>query len=223
MLLSEQKVRKVIRQTIRQNNYKINERFYSDLNKNLISEGVVETMSKAFDAIKDKFSSHKGNKDVKGIKKPASAFNQLLVPLAMIVLFNSVSDGKIAKSGIDEILAAAEEAAMSLETNSLETGSVDDMRDAEDILNRVKNKSMNLQDMKNLITMVKNLNSCKNLSKEISDLENELNSLDLETQDSQEDLDSFVEAICNILDKGNFNPTISQINDQIVLVMTNNL
>lgn len=44
MLLTEQKVRKVIRHTIRQNNYRINERFYSDLNKNLMQEGVISVI-----------------------------------------------------------------------------------------------------------------------------------------------------------------------------------
>lgn len=223
MLLTEQKLRKVIRQTIRQNNYRIDERFYTELNRNLVNEGAIETMSKAFNVVKDKFLSSKRKKDTKGMKKPARIFSQLCVPLAMIALFNSVSDGKIAEKGIDRIHAAAVDAQREIVIDSLETGSVDDMSDAEDILKQVENKSMSLQDMKNLISMVKNLNSCKKLGKEIADLETQLEKLNNKTQESQEDLDDFIEAICNIFEKGNFTPTINHINDQIITVMTNNL
>lgn len=223
MILTEQKVRKVIRQTIRQNNYRINERFYRDLNRNLINEGMIETMSNAFNAVKEKFTSSKNKKNVKGMKKPANAFSQLLVPLAMIALFNSVSHGKVAESGINRIHAAAVEAGEAMEIDAIETGDIDDMVEAGDLLDLIENKQMNLQEMKKLISIMKNLNSCKNLNKELNNLESQLSSLDAEDQENQEDLDNFVEAISNILDRGKFNVTMSQINDEVVAVMTNNL
>jgi hypothetical protein len=45
MLLAENQVRKVIRKTIVENNYRINERFYRQLERNLINEGFLQDLA----------------------------------------------------------------------------------------------------------------------------------------------------------------------------------
>ena len=44
MLLSENSVRRVIRKTIVENNYRVNERFYQQLESNLIQEGIIDSI-----------------------------------------------------------------------------------------------------------------------------------------------------------------------------------
>ena len=48
MLLTENQVRRVIRKTIVQNNYRVNERFYRQLNKNLMYETFMQNLAKDF-------------------------------------------------------------------------------------------------------------------------------------------------------------------------------
>ena len=48
MLLTENQVRRVIRKTIVQNNYRVNERFYRQLNKNLMYETFMQDLARDF-------------------------------------------------------------------------------------------------------------------------------------------------------------------------------
>jgi hypothetical protein len=101
MLITENKFRSVVRQTLKENHYRIDEHFYNDLNRNLMNEGLMDSIKSGTEKLKNMFKS----KDKKIVKKAAFGSNKILIGLALVSLFNGISHGQVMKTNYMDNLA----------------------------------------------------------------------------------------------------------------------
>ena len=132
MLITENKFRAVVRQTLKENYYRIDEHFYNDLNRNLMNEGLMDSIKSGTEKLKNMFKS----RDKNTVKKAVFGSNKILIGLALISVFNGISHGQVMKQGhmntVMDTVAALENSA------ELAGKSGVDLDDAIDIYNTAK-------------------------------------------------------------------------------------
>jgi len=172
MLLKEHQVRRVIRRTIVENNYRVNERFYRNLHANLMTEGFMDVIKDIPNLIKKSKSS---DEKVKKEAMPKAKKSILLLKLMPLVfMLNTVSTGQVMAGETLKNYRAAQEIAAQLGMDN-------------DFINP---SEMNTEDLSDFIKSNKNLLSRVNALKsgvKLADSASEVNADLDDIIDSQEE------------------------------------
>jgi len=217
MLLTERKVRNVIRRTIVENNYKINERFYRRLENNLLREfnmqKIKNGLSSSLKSLKNIVSKENSKNS---LKKTVGLTRHLLTILPLIVAANTVSAGigaehKIAytkDAAVTAALGMADELSNEIASQDFENaadaanelGEVADGADAQ--IDAILSGDMSIKEMKRLISQYEHLKGIDRASKALNDLEIDLNNADIkmiEIDVENEYLAEFADAMSEVI------------------------
>ena len=207
MLLTEHKFRRVIRKTIIENNYRVNERFYRQLNRNLMNEVSMNSIKKSFSSVKNAFK--KGSVNKKSIVPKAKKASFIIKSIALMSLLNAAAVGKTLESGhfnqLNKTLDGIEQIAKSIEGNAGE--GLDAIVSAQEYVDVLSDAAiggdLTPEDMSNILATANKIKAVNKQDEEMKntmkDLQRELDQFNAKYEEGQEDfgevLDDTLEAM----------------------------